>query len=110
VAIGHPVFDFNGLVAGSIVVPMPTIRFNVKKAQKIEGLLREACARLSRILGYDKGFSASARKVAMAENRASEIKARNKRKEGKSPVLPPTDVVGPHGVLHPWINRERERR
>ena len=76
-AIGHPVFDFNGLVAGSIVVPMPTIRFNVKKAQKIEVLLREACARLSRNLGYDNGVSVSAKKVAVIETWASEVRARN---------------------------------
>jgi DNA-binding IclR family transcriptional regulator len=79
IAIGHPVFDFNGLVAGSIVVPMPTIRFNAKKAQKIEGLLRQACAKVSRNLGYDNGVSASAKKVAMVENRVSGV---------KNPVLP----------------------
>jgi DNA-binding IclR family transcriptional regulator len=78
VAIGHPVFDFNGFVAGSIVVPMPTIRFNAKKAQKIESLLREACARVSRNLGYDNGVSASAKKVEMAGDRVSGVRKKNK--------------------------------
>jgi DNA-binding IclR family transcriptional regulator len=78
VAIGYPVFDFNGLVAGSIVVPIPTIRFNAKKGQKIEGLLREACARVSRNLGYDNGVSASAKRVAVAENQVSEVRERRK--------------------------------
>jgi hypothetical protein len=67
------------LVAGSIVVPIPTIRFNAKKAQKIEGLLREACARLSRSLGYDNGVSALPKKVAMVENRVSEVSGKYKR-------------------------------
>ena len=79
VAIGHPVFDFNGLVAGSIVIPMPTIRFNAKKAKQIEVLIRGACARLSRKLGYENGASLAAKKVAMVEDQVSEFKRRNKR-------------------------------
>lgn len=78
VAMGHPVFDFNGSVAGSVVVPMPAIRFNAEKAQKIERLLREACARLSRNLGYDNGVSAAAKKVAAVEDRFSK---RGKKEE-----------------------------
>ncbi len=51
IAMGSPVFDLNGQVAASIVVPVPTIRFNAKKEKKIEGLLREASFNLSHLLG-----------------------------------------------------------
>lgn len=53
VGMACPVFDFNGHVAGSIVIPIPSIRLNAAKERKIERLLREACARLSRQLGYE---------------------------------------------------------
>lgn len=53
-AMALPVFNLNGHVAGSIVVPMPTIRFNRKKEKKIELHLREAVARLSQQLGHEK--------------------------------------------------------
>jgi DNA-binding IclR family transcriptional regulator len=54
VAMGMPVFDLNELVAGSIVVPMPTIRFNPRKEKKVEIHLREAAARLSHQLGHEE--------------------------------------------------------
>lgn len=58
IAMAAPVFDFSGQVAGSIVVPMPTIRFNAKKEKKVEQLLREASSELSRQLGFDSGSNA----------------------------------------------------
>ena len=58
IAMALPVFDFHGLVAGSIVVPMPTIRFNPRKEKKIETCLREATFRLSQQLGHEEVRSA----------------------------------------------------
>jgi DNA-binding IclR family transcriptional regulator len=54
VAMGLPVFDLHGLVAGSIVVPMPAIRFNARKEKKVELHLREAASRLSHQLGHEE--------------------------------------------------------
>lgn len=52
VAVACPVFDFHSDVAGSIVMPVPTIRFTAVRGKKLERLLRDACAGLSRSLGY----------------------------------------------------------
>ncbi len=54
IALASPVFDLNGDVAGSIVVPVPTIRWNAAKEKKIHRLLREASSRLSHQLGFDR--------------------------------------------------------
>ena len=53
-AMALPIFNLNGHVAGSIVVPMPTIRFNPRKEKKVEVYLREAAARLSQQLGHEQ--------------------------------------------------------
>lgn len=53
-AMALPVFNLNGQVAGSIVVPMPTIRFNPRKEKKVETYLREAAARISHQLGHEQ--------------------------------------------------------
>jgi len=52
VAMALPVFGFDGLVAGSIVVPMPSIRFNRQKEKVIERGLRDLSLQMSRQLGF----------------------------------------------------------
>lgn len=51
-AIAAPIFDRKGDVAGSIVIPVPTIRFDQKKEQELEQALRSASAKLSYQFGY----------------------------------------------------------
>ena len=53
IAIGSPVFDLTGHVKASMVVPVPTIRYNARKEKNIERVLREASSRLSHQLGYE---------------------------------------------------------
>ena len=58
IAMAVPVFDLSGNVTASIVVPVPTLRFNAEKERTIERALREAGATLSYRLGFDKGSRA----------------------------------------------------
>jgi DNA-binding IclR family transcriptional regulator len=51
-AVACPVFSASGL-AGSLTVSGPTARFDAKAVRRIEKLLLEAAARLSRLLGGD---------------------------------------------------------
>ncbi len=53
IALGLPVFNLHGQVAGSIVMPMPTIRYSAKKERKVEHLLRDAVSMLSHQLGFE---------------------------------------------------------
>jgi DNA-binding IclR family transcriptional regulator len=45
------VFGLDGQVAGSIVVPMPSIRFNRQKEKVVERGLRDLSLQMSRQLG-----------------------------------------------------------
>ena len=47
-----PVFDSDGRVNASMVIPVPTIRFNAKKEKRVEAALRKGTAELSRKLGF----------------------------------------------------------
>jgi DNA-binding IclR family transcriptional regulator len=53
VAMGMPVFDADGRVHASIVIPIPTIRFNHKKEKRVELALREGAWTLSHQLGFN---------------------------------------------------------
>jgi DNA-binding IclR family transcriptional regulator len=55
VAMALAVFGFEGQVAGSIVVPLPSIRFNRQKEKAIERGLRDLSLQMSRHLGFPKG-------------------------------------------------------
>lgn len=64
IAMGLPVFDADGSVHASIVIPMPTIRFNYKKEKKVELALREGASNLSHQLGFTgNSKESSTRKV-----------------------------------------------
>lgn len=52
IAMSMPVFDSDGSVHASIVIPIPTIRFNHKKEKKVELALREGSSSLSHKLGF----------------------------------------------------------
>lgn len=52
VAMGMPVFDGDGRVHASLVIPVPTIRFNNKKEKRVELALREGASNLSHKLGF----------------------------------------------------------
>lgn len=52
IAMGMPVFDADGRVHASLVIPIPTIRFNQKKEKRAELALREGAANLSHKLGF----------------------------------------------------------
>jgi DNA-binding IclR family transcriptional regulator len=52
VAMGMPVFDADARVDASIVIPIPSIRFNPKKEKRVERALRDGARRLSRELGF----------------------------------------------------------
>ena len=52
-AIAAPIFDFRGTVSGSILVTMPTVRFDDKKKKSIEPKLLAASLSISRQLGFD---------------------------------------------------------
>jgi DNA-binding IclR family transcriptional regulator len=52
IAMGMPVFDADGSVHASIVIPIPTIRFNSKKEKRVELALREGASNLSHQLGF----------------------------------------------------------
>jgi DNA-binding IclR family transcriptional regulator len=51
-AMALPVFDSDGRVNASMVIPVPTIRFNAKKEKRVEGALRKGTTELSRKLGF----------------------------------------------------------
>jgi DNA-binding IclR family transcriptional regulator len=59
VAMAMPVFNLNGSVVSSIVVPIPTLRFTTKSEKTIAKVLREASRELSHQLGFD-GFEGAA--------------------------------------------------
>ncbi|MBA4423619.1 MAG: hypothetical protein C0390_11090 [Syntrophus sp. (in: bacteria)] len=59
VAMALAVFGFDGLVVGSIVVPMPSIRFNRQKDKVIERGLRDLSLQMSRQLGFTDRFNGS---------------------------------------------------
>jgi len=52
IALASPVFDVYGQVKGAIVVPIPSIRFDKKKAKEVEQLLKYASINLSHQLGH----------------------------------------------------------
>ena len=52
-AIGAPIFDFRGSVFGSIIVTMPSGRFDDEKRKFIEPKLLAASSSISRQLGFD---------------------------------------------------------
>jgi DNA-binding IclR family transcriptional regulator len=52
IAMALPVFDSDGRVNASMVIPVPTIRFNAKKEKRVETALRKGTAELSRSLGF----------------------------------------------------------
>jgi DNA-binding IclR family transcriptional regulator len=51
-AMALPVFDSDGRVNASMVIPVPTIRFNAKKEKRVEAALRRGTTELSRKLGF----------------------------------------------------------
>jgi DNA-binding IclR family transcriptional regulator len=51
-AMALPVFDSEGRVNASMVIPVPTIRFNAKKEKRVEAALRKGTTELSRKLGF----------------------------------------------------------
>ena len=57
-AVASPVFDLNGRVVASIVLPILTVRFTSDKEKKAEKALRDASAELSHQLGFDTGSHA----------------------------------------------------
>jgi DNA-binding IclR family transcriptional regulator len=59
VAMAVAVFGFEGRVAGSIVVPMPSIRFNRQKEKTIERGLLDLSLQMSRQLGFTDRFNGS---------------------------------------------------
>ncbi|RJR47443.1 MAG: IclR family transcriptional regulator [Desulfobacteraceae bacterium] len=52
IAMGLPVFDADGSVHASVVIPVPTIRFNEVKERKVELALRQGASTLSHKLGF----------------------------------------------------------
>ena len=56
VAMARAVFGFDGQVAGSIVVPMPSIRFNRQKEKAVERELRDLSLQMSHQLGCTDNF------------------------------------------------------
>jgi len=52
IAMGLPVFDADGSVHASVVIPVPTIRFNEAKEKKVALALREGASTLSHKLGF----------------------------------------------------------
>jgi DNA-binding IclR family transcriptional regulator len=52
IAVALPVFDSDGRVSASMVVPVPSIRFNAGKEKRVEEALRKGTAELSRKLGF----------------------------------------------------------
>jgi DNA-binding IclR family transcriptional regulator len=52
IAMSLPVFDADCRVHASIVIPIPTIRFNHKKEKRVELALREGASALSHKLGF----------------------------------------------------------
>lgn len=62
IAMGLPIFDADGRVHASIVVPIPTIRFSPKKEKRVERALREGAANLSHQLGFTGNATEPARK------------------------------------------------
>ena len=73
VAMALAVFGFDGQVAGSIVVPMPSIRFNRQKEKVIELGLRDLALQMSRQLGFVDRLSG--RSVAGKRRNATAFKA-----------------------------------
>jgi len=59
-AMAAPVFNFNGDVAGSAVVTIPSIRFNTEHKRSIETKLLKAATEISRHLGFDGTLRARA--------------------------------------------------
>jgi DNA-binding IclR family transcriptional regulator len=53
IAMAAPVFDLNGRVCASIVMPIPVIRFSTDKEKHVGKALRAAGTRLSYLLGFD---------------------------------------------------------
>jgi DNA-binding IclR family transcriptional regulator len=53
IAMAAPVFDLYGSVVASIVVTLPTIRFNAKSEKLVKDTLRRASEKLSRELGFN---------------------------------------------------------
>lgn len=54
IAMAVPIFTIGKRVAGSIVVPVPTVRFSPQKESDIERVLKIGAAELSGRLGYDR--------------------------------------------------------
>jgi DNA-binding IclR family transcriptional regulator len=52
-AIAAPVFDFQGRVNASVVIPVPAMRCSKERQRIIDGALRKGASELSRLLGWD---------------------------------------------------------